>query len=81
MIISVSGKIGSGKDTVGDIVKYLTMDSTVRKEWLENLDERLRSGPIVPKPMARRMTTETPTTTIFHSELPRPFGSLIFPLS
>jgi dephospho-CoA kinase len=26
MIISISGKIGSGKDTVGSIIQYLTRD-------------------------------------------------------
>lgn len=42
MIIAISGKIGSGKDTVGKIIQYLThvdtnTDSTSFKEWTEML--------------------------------------------
>ena len=38
MIISISGKIGSGKDTVGSIIQYLTESSNniTYEEWLVN---------------------------------------------
>ena len=38
MIISISGKIGSGKDTIGNIIQYLTESSNniTDEEWLVN---------------------------------------------
>jgi hypothetical protein len=43
MIIGVNGKIGSGKDTVGKIIQYLTANEEVKKittleEWLDSDD-------------------------------------------
>ena len=43
MIIGVNGKIGSGKDTVGKIIQYLTTNEAVKKittleEWLDSDD-------------------------------------------
>lgn len=35
MIIAISGKIGSGKDTVGDIIQYLTSTRTYDKSFVE----------------------------------------------
>lgn len=43
MIIGINGKIGSGKDTVGKIIQYLTANEEVKKittleEWLDSDD-------------------------------------------
>jgi hypothetical protein len=43
MIIGISGRIGSGKDTVGKIIQYLTANEEVKKittleEWLDSDD-------------------------------------------
>jgi hypothetical protein len=43
MIIGINGKIGSGKDTIGKIIQYLTANEEVKKittleEWLDSDD-------------------------------------------
>ena len=43
MIIGINGKIGSGKDTVGKIIQYLTANEEVKQvttleEWLDSDD-------------------------------------------
>ena len=43
MIIGINGKIGSGKDTIGKIIQYLTANEEVKQvttleEWLESDD-------------------------------------------
>ena len=35
MIIGISGKIGSGKDTIGRIIQYLTMKKLKSMNWQE----------------------------------------------
>lgn len=43
MIIGISGKIGSGKDTVGKIIQYLILDNHtknyLKKDWITNKDD------------------------------------------
>lgn len=45
MIIAISGKIGSGKDTVGKIIQYLELQSTYPNVWKNNSFEKFLDFP------------------------------------
>src|SRR5882757_8121199 len=44
MIIGISGKIGSGKDTVGNIIQYLTRNKTLEEKGFKEFCEGYQSG-------------------------------------